>query len=67
VISHIEDVLKIDIPTGHRLDFTITPLPGQTRMVTISSFGNSFAFFRNGASSVTGTVHNTGKVSVLER
>jgi hypothetical protein len=65
VISHVEDALKIDIPTGHRLDFTITTLPGQTCMVTISSFGNSFALFKNCASPVTGTVDNTGKLSVF--
>jgi prepilin-type N-terminal cleavage/methylation domain-containing protein len=64
-IDQVKDALKIVIPTGHRLDFTITTLPGQTCMVTISSFGNSFALFKNGASSVTGTVDNTGKVSIL--
>lgn len=64
-IDQVKGALKTNIPTGHRLDFTITTLLGQTSMVTISSFGNSFALFRNGASSVTGTVDNTGKVSVF--
>jgi len=64
-ISQIRDVLKITIPVGHFLDFTITTLPGQTCMVTISSAGNSFGLFKDGSTSITGTVDKTGKVDIL--
>jgi len=64
-ITQIKDALKILIPVGHFLDFTITTMPGQTCMVTISSFGNSFALFKDGSTSITGTVDKTGKVDML--
>jgi len=64
-IAQIKGALKIDIPTGHRLDFTLTTLPGHTSMITISSFGNSFPLFKNGASSVTGTVDSAGKTQIF--
>jgi prepilin-type N-terminal cleavage/methylation domain-containing protein len=64
-IIQIRDALKIPIPVGHFLDFTITTLPGQSCMVTISSFGNSFALFRDSSTSITGTVDKTGKVDIL--
>ena len=64
-IIQIRNALKIAIPTGHLLDFTITNLPGQTCMVTISSLGNSFGLFKDGSTSITGTVDKTGKVDIL--
>ena len=64
-ISQIRDALKITIPVGHFLDCTITTLPGQTCMVTVSSYGNSFPLFKNGSPSITGTVDKTGKVDML--
>ena len=42
-ILEIEKALKLTIPVGHFLDFTITGMPGQTCIVTISSFKSSFA------------------------
>jgi prepilin-type N-terminal cleavage/methylation domain-containing protein len=64
-IIQIRDALNVIIPVGHFLDFTITTLPGWTSMVTISSFNNSFALFKDGSTSITGTVDNTGKVDIL--
>ena len=64
-IAQIRDALKITIPVGHFLDFTITTLPDQTCMVTVSSYGNSFPLFKGGSPSITGTVDNTGKVDIL--
>jgi prepilin-type N-terminal cleavage/methylation domain-containing protein len=64
-IAQVKDALKIPIPVGHHLDFTITTLPGQTCMVTISSAGNSFALFKDGSTSITGTVDKIGKVDIL--
>jgi prepilin-type N-terminal cleavage/methylation domain-containing protein len=64
-ITQIKDALKIPIPVGHFLDFTITTIPGPTCMVTISSAGNSFALFKDGSTSITVTVDKTGKVDVL--
>ena len=64
-IGQIKSGLKIHVPTGHRLDFTLTTLPGQTSMITISSFGNSFPLFKSGASSITGTLDSTGKVDIF--
>ena len=66
-IGQIKSALKIHIPTGHRLDFTITTPPGPppTFMITISSFANSFPLFKSGASSVTGTVDSSGKTQIF--
>jgi prepilin-type N-terminal cleavage/methylation domain-containing protein len=64
-IIQIRNALKIAIPTGRFLDFTITNLPGQTCMVTISSFGNSFGLFKDGSTSIMGTVDKTGKVDMF--
>ena len=64
-IIQIRDALKITIPVGHFLDFTVTNLPGQTAMVTISSAGNSFPLFKDGSTSITGTVDKTGKIDML--
>jgi prepilin-type N-terminal cleavage/methylation domain-containing protein len=64
-ITQTKDALKIIIPVGHFLDYSIVTLPGQTCMVTISSFGNSFALFKNGASSISATVGQTGKIVIL--
>lgn len=64
-IAQVKSALNVAIPVGHLLDFTVTTLPGQTCMVTISSFGNSFGLFKDGSPSVTGTVDNTGKVDIL--
>jgi hypothetical protein len=64
-IIQIRDALKVPIPVRHFLDFTITNLPGETCMITISSFNNSFALFKDGSTSITGTVDNTGKVDML--
>jgi hypothetical protein len=64
-IIQIRDALNVTIPVGHFLDFTITTLPGWTCLVTVSSAGNSFALFKDGSTSITGTVDNTGKVDML--
>jgi prepilin-type N-terminal cleavage/methylation domain-containing protein len=64
-IIQIRDTLKVTIPTGHFLDFTITTLPGQTCMITIWSAGNSFPLFKDGSTSITKTVDETGKVDTL--
>ena len=64
-IAQIRDALNVTVPVGHFLDFTITTLPGQTCMVTISSYGNSFPLFKNGSPSITGSVDKTGKVDML--
>ena len=64
-IAQLKDALKVAVPVGHFLDCTITTLPGQTCMVTISSFGNSFALFKSGSPSITGTVDKTGKIDIL--
>jgi prepilin-type N-terminal cleavage/methylation domain-containing protein len=64
-IIQIRDALNVTIPVDHFLDFSITTIPGQTCMITISSFNNSFALFKDGSTSITGTVDNTGKVDIL--
>jgi prepilin-type N-terminal cleavage/methylation domain-containing protein len=64
-IIQIRDALKVPIPVRHFLDYTITTLPSQVCMVTISTFNNSFALFKDGSTSITGTVDNTGKVDIL--
>jgi hypothetical protein len=53
------DALKVFIPTGHLLDFTITST-GTTCAVTISSAGNFNLF--PGAKQFTRTVDDKGKI-----
>jgi type II secretory pathway pseudopilin PulG len=64
-IAQTKEALNITIPVGHFLDYSIVTLPGQTSMVTVSSFGNSFPLFKDGSSSITGTVDKTGEVDIL--
>lgn len=64
-ITQTKDALKITIPVGHSLDYSIATLPGPVCMVTISSYGNSFALFKDGSPSITGTVDDTGKMDRL--
>lgn len=63
-ISQIKDAIKITIPVGHFLDFTITA-DANTCSVTISSPQNSFPLFKNGDPFITGTVDTTGKIDIL--
>ena len=64
-ITQVKGALKVAVPVGHLLDCTITTLPGPSCMVTVSSYGNSFALFKDGSPSITGTVDKTGKIDVL--
>jgi prepilin-type N-terminal cleavage/methylation domain-containing protein len=64
-IARIEDALKMTVPIGRYLDYTITSLPGETCMVTVSSFGNSFPLFKNGARTITGIVDSKGKIDTV--
>jgi len=64
-ITQTKDALKITIPIGHSLDYSIATLPGPVCMVTISSYGNSFALFKDGSPSIIGTVDDTGKMDRL--
>ena len=64
-ISQIRDALKVGLPVGHFLDFTIATLPGWTSMVTVSSYKNSFPLFKNGSPAITGIVDKNGKVDIL--
>jgi len=63
-ISQIKDAIKITIPVGHFLDFTITA-DANICSVTISSPQNSFPLFKNGDPFITGTVDATGKTDIL--
>ena len=64
-IAQIWVALKINIPVGDFLDFTIISVPGPSCMVTISSPGNTFALFKDGSPSITGIVDKTGKVDIF--
>jgi len=67
-ITQTKDALKITILVGHSLDYSITTLlgpAGPVCMVTVSSYGNSFALFKDGSPSITGTVDDTGKMDRL--
>ena len=64
-IAQVKDTLKVAVPVGHFIDCTITTLPGPSCLVTVSSYKNSFALFKNGSPSITGTVDETGKVDIL--
>jgi len=62
--DEIKDNLNVQIPTGHRLDFSITGINvgDASAMVIISSFQNSFALFSNGEPSIRGEVTKDGKI-----
>lgn len=64
-IAWIRDALKMTVPVGHFLDYTITSLPGHTCMVTVSSFASSFALFKNGGHTITGIVDSSGKIDTI--
>ena len=64
-IGQVKNALKVSFPVGHLLDCNISHLPGSTCMITVSSYKNSFALFKNGSPSITGTVDSTGKADIL--
>ena len=64
-IGQVKNALKVTFPVGHLLDCNISHLPGATCMITVSSYKNSFALFKNGSPSITGTVDSTGKADIL--
>jgi len=63
-IADVKNALNVPIPVGHFLDFTITNLPGLACMVTVSSFQGSYALFKGGTTSITGTADSTGNVYI---
>jgi len=67
-IDEIRDNLNVTIPTGHKLDFSITGINaagGASSIVIISSFQNSFPIFANGDTFIRGTVDKTGKITIF--
>jgi prepilin-type N-terminal cleavage/methylation domain-containing protein len=64
-ITQTKEALKIAVPVGHFLDYTVTTMPGPTCIVTISSFGNSFALFKNGDCAITATLDSSGEIDIL--
>ena len=64
-IAQVKNALKVSIPVGRLLDCNITTIPGPICMITVSSYKNSFAIFKNGSPSITGRVYDTGKVDIL--
>jgi prepilin-type N-terminal cleavage/methylation domain-containing protein len=66
--QEIMDNLNVSIPTGHRLDFSITGINvggGGSSLVTISSYQNSFPIFANGDTFIRGTVDKNGKITIF--
>jgi len=61
-INDIKGALKMTIPIGHKLDFTITA-SADLCTVIISSPQLSFALFGNGDPWIRGQVDNTGKIA----
>ena len=64
-IAQIEQALKIIIPEGHNLDFTIRrgPDPGllDAVWVTVASYNLSFPLFGDGSRFITGYVNRNGE------
>jgi prepilin-type N-terminal cleavage/methylation domain-containing protein len=58
----IKEALKITIPLGHHLDFTISNM-GEGCLMTISSPENSFSLFKNGATTIRKTIDEKGNVA----
>ena len=64
-ITDIKNALKLTIPVGHFLDYSITA-DALTCVVIISSpANNQFALFKDGSPSITGTVDTTGKIDTF--
>ena len=64
-ITQVKDALKITVPVGHFLDYTITA-DALTCAVTVSSpANNQFPLFKDGSPSITGTVDTKGKVETF--
>jgi prepilin-type N-terminal cleavage/methylation domain-containing protein len=66
--DEIKDNLNVQIPTGHRLDFSITGINvggAGSSIVVISSFQNSFPIFANGDTFIRGTVDKNGKITIF--
>ena len=64
-LNAIQQALKIDIPVGHFLDFTIMSdsVEGECT-VTISSPQNSFPLFKNGDAYLIGIVDKNGYIDL---
>ena len=60
-IQRTKDALKIAIPTGHFLDFSITNTPENNCIVTITSSTNR-ALFQGGYRGIMSTIDSDGKV-----
>lgn len=63
-VDKIKRALKVYIPAGHRLDFTISATPTNCTVI-ISSTQNSFALFGNGDTFIRGDLDTTGKVVIF--
>ena len=64
--DEIKDKLNVLIPTGHKLDFSITGINvgDASAQVIISSFQN-FPIFSNGDSFIRGEVTKDGKITIF--
>jgi prepilin-type N-terminal cleavage/methylation domain-containing protein len=66
--DEIKDNLNVHIPTGHKLDFSITGINvagSASAIVIISSFQNSFPIFANGDAFIRGMVDKNGKITIF--
>jgi prepilin-type N-terminal cleavage/methylation domain-containing protein len=63
-VDKIKEALKVYIPAGHRLDFTISATPINCTVI-ISSTQNSFALFGNGDTFIRGDLDTTGKIVIF--
>ncbi len=72
VIAQVENAIKINIPVGHFLDYTLTGInaPGNESFTVVIKVarGHNFALFRGGMvpGQLIGTVDSTGQVGIGE-
>ena len=67
-IEEFKNALKVQIPVGHFLDFTVQAdnSPGDEKAyVTISSYNRSFPLFREGQTDLPCNVDKTGKFTYI--
>jgi len=67
-IGQVKAALKIHIPVGHRLDFTIQNMPGPPSdacMVTISAPAGSRPIFSDGALGINGIAYEDGRIDIF--
>ena len=61
-INQVKEALKVTLPVGHFLDYTITGDASQCLITISTPAGNPFPLFRDGSVSLTANVDKNGTI-----